>query len=93
MGSLAEHKADLARRREAFPDARFEIEDLLADGDRVAVRYTMTGTHGGAFMGIAPSGRKVSRASMAVFRIARGKIAEGWVIADQSGLMQQLRGE
>ena len=73
-----------------FPDLRLEIEDLLAEGDRVAVRWTFRGTHRGEFLGIAPTGKPVSMSAVEVNRVAEGKVAEHWVVLDQLGLMQQL---
>src|SRR5262249_14013853 len=69
------------------------VEELVAEGDRVVARLTYTGTHAGALLGIAPTGRRVSYAGVAVFRIASGQIAEGWVWGDLHGLLGQLRGE
>jgi len=91
--SLAEHKAELASRRVTFPDGRFTIDDMIAEGERVAVRYTMTGTQRGAYRGIAPTGRTISRASSAFFRIEGGKIAEGWLVSDLYGVLHQLGAE
>jgi steroid delta-isomerase-like uncharacterized protein len=77
----------------AFPDFHNRVEELVAEGDRVAARLTYTGTHAGALLGIAPSGRRVSYAGVALFRIASAQIAEGWVLGDLYGLIGQLRGE
>jgi len=90
MGSLAEHVADLTLRLEAFDGARFEIHQLVADGDTVAVRYTFHGTHTGEFMGIAPTGRVVKRFSAAFFTIADGRVTRGHIFADGAGFLAQL---
>lgn len=90
MGSLAEHVADLRARHAAFSGARFEIHQLVAEGDRVAVHYTFHGVHTGEFEGIAPTGRAVTRPSSAFFRIEGGKVVEGTVVADGTGLLAQL---
>ncbi|MCS6926799.1 MAG: ester cyclase [Candidatus Binatia bacterium] len=76
--------------RTGFPDVHFTVEDVIAEGDRVVGRWTFRGTHQGDFMGIPPTGRKVSVMGIAIYRIARGKIAEAWVAWDAMGLMQQL---
>lgn len=68
--------------REAFPDMRVTIEDMLAEGDRVAARVTMRGTHLGEFMGVAPTGKRVAVRAIDMFRIANGKIVEHWGHAD-----------
>jgi steroid delta-isomerase-like uncharacterized protein len=77
--------------RRAFPDFHNRIEQLLAEDDRVAARLTYTGTHKGELFGIGATGRRVSYDGVALFRIANGRIAEGWVLGDVHGLVQQLR--
>jgi len=63
----------------AFPDFHATIEELIAEGDKVAARMTFHGTHsGGEFMGIPPSGRSFAFSATAIFRIADGKIVEHW---------------
>jgi steroid delta-isomerase-like uncharacterized protein len=79
--------------RRAFPDFHNHVEELVAEGDRVVARLTYTGTHTGALFDIAPTGRTVSYAGMALFRVASGQIAEGWVLGDLYGLVRQLKGE
>ena len=74
----------------AFPDLDRRIEDLFADGDRVAVRWTATGTHTGDFMGIPPSGTTATSSGITIFRIADGRIVEEWGHSDMLGLLQQL---
>jgi len=74
----------------AFPDIDSTVEDIVAEGDRVAFRYTWRGTHQGEFMGVAPTGKKVSILGITIVRIAGGKIAETWALDDTLGLMQQL---
>jgi steroid delta-isomerase-like uncharacterized protein len=76
--------------RTAFPDGRFVIEDEIAEGDRVAVRWTMAGTHQGPFQGIAPTGRRVTQTGTTIFRVREGRITEVWPQADFLGLLQQL---
>ena len=83
-------KEDVLRMCKAFPDGKFTIEDIVAEGDRVAVRYTARATHRGEFRGMAPTGKEIRVAGMAVYRIARGQIVERWDNLDQLGLMQQL---
>ncbi len=76
---------------EAFPDGKFTIEDMVAEGDRVAVRYTARATHKGRFRELAPTGNEIVVAGLALYRIAEGRIAERWEIVDQLSLMQQLQ--
>ena len=74
----------------AFPDARFTVEDEIAEGDRVASRYTFRGTHQGELMGIAPTGKQVTVTGIIINRIVGGKSAEGWLNFDALGMLQQL---
>jgi steroid delta-isomerase-like uncharacterized protein len=75
----------------AFPDIRHKIEDMVAEGeDKVAVRFSVTGTHKGEFQGIPPTGKKVSFDGMDFITILNGKITEMWVNVDMMGLMQQI---
>ena len=74
----------------AFPDARFTVEDLIAEGDRVASRYTFRGTHQGDLMGIPPTGKQVTVTGIIVNRIVNGKSEEGWLNFDALGMLQQL---
>jgi ketosteroid isomerase-like protein len=74
----------------AFPDLRVQIDDLIAEADRVAARLTFTGTHRGDFRGIAPTGRPVRFDAIRIYRIVQGKIAETWASQDALGLLQQL---
>jgi len=76
--------------RAAFPDARFTVDDLLGEGDRVAARLTMQGTHLGALDGVPPTGRAVVVTGMSIERIAGGRIVEGWNQNDALGLLAQL---
>ena len=74
---------------EAFPDIHFTIEDMVAEGDKVAVRVTWKGTHKGVFMDIAPTGNKIDITSANIIKIAAGKWVEFWNVTDVR-LMQQL---
>ncbi len=74
----------------AFPDGQMTIEDLVAEGDRVVARTTFNGTHQGEMQGIPATGKAVSVSGITIFRLDNGKIAEGWLVNDNLGLMQQL---
>jgi steroid delta-isomerase-like uncharacterized protein len=69
---------------------RFEIEDLVAEGDRVVVRWTHTGTHIGDFAGIPPTGRSFQIAGIDIYRIESGRLAEHWHVIDELRLLQQI---
>ena len=74
----------------AFPDYRITIEDVVAEGDKVVLRFHWSGTHKGEFMGIAPTGKKVTVTAMSMHRIEGGKEVEQWGELDRLGMMQQL---
>ena len=78
----------------AFPDLRYEVADALAEGDRVAIRCTWSGTHRGELIGagwsVPPTGKPVTAPTIAIFRFAGGRIAELWFGDDGLGVMQQL---
>ena len=74
----------------AFPDLQGTIEDLFAEGDKVAVRIIWRGANTGSFMGMPATGKQVTFASNNIFRAANGKITENWPQVDIMGLMQQL---
>lgn len=73
-----------------FPDFRNTVEDVIAEGDKVALRWTWSGTHKGEYMGIASTGKQVTVAGISILRIEGGKIVEEWDEVDMLGLMQQL---
>ena len=74
----------------AFPGASATIEDMVAEGDKVAVRVTWRATHKGEFMGITPTGKQIEVANTLIFRIADGKLVENWATIDELRLMRQL---
>ncbi len=76
----------------AFPDETVTIVDEVAEGDRVAVRWTWKGTHAGEFAGNPPTGRLVETEGIVLLRLAEGRIVEVWEYYDQVGFRQQLAG-
>jgi steroid delta-isomerase-like uncharacterized protein len=84
--SLADVFQEVELLAGAFPDWHATIEDLIAQGDKVVMRGVARGTHRGTFMGIPPTGKKVTVTGMHVFRIADGKIVEHWAEADYLGV-------
>jgi len=76
--------------RTAFPDLHITIDDMIAEGDRVATRETLRGTHKGDFMGIAATGKQVTFTGMVFVHFVGGKEVEAWGSMDQLGMMQQL---
>ena len=74
----------------AFPDLNSRVEQLVAEGDKVVGVMTTTGTHRGEFMGIPPSGKKISITEIHMVRIVNGKAVEHWGLSDDMAMMQQL---
>jgi steroid delta-isomerase-like uncharacterized protein len=87
---LAGHLGIVRLFRAAFPDQWWQIEDVVAEGDRVVARTTMTGTQTGDFFGIPPTGKTVSVSGVHILRITDSRIAEHWGTNDDLGLMRQL---
>jgi len=85
-GAKAAHRIMLA----GFPDYQTTIDDLFAEGDKVAARITMSGTNTGSFIGSSPTGRRVSFTGIYIARIENGKIVEHWGEEDGISLLQQL---
>src|SRR5215213_4294009 len=87
---LAGAKQKWAMFLAGLPDLRVTIEELVAEGDKVAVRRSYAGTHRGELLGIPPTGNQVRIGGISIFRLAEGKIAEHWEQLDRLALMQQL---
>ena len=81
----------LRRLRDAFPDFHMTVEDVLADGDLVAYRATVTGTHRGELLGMRPTGRGFRVQHMHFLRLRDGRASEHWACRDDLGMLQQLR--
>lgn len=76
--------------KDAFPDVAFTLDLVLSEDSRVCAYYTMTGTHKGAFMGIAPTGNAVKVPGIGIYEVKDGMIAESWVVRDSLVLLRQL---
>jgi steroid delta-isomerase-like uncharacterized protein len=76
--------------RQAFPDLRLTIEDMVAEDDKVVFRMSFRGTHQGTFMGIAPTGRQMTFSVIDIARIVDGKLVEHWGNRDDLSMLQQL---
>ncbi|MCC9075549.1 ester cyclase [Litorilinea aerophila] len=74
----------------AFPDVHFETLDTVAEGDRIAMRYRVTGTHAGEFQGIPATGRAIDVQGITILHFRNGKVAERWQQLDLMSLLQQL---
>jgi len=87
---LDEFKQYYTRLYRGFPDWHETIEDIIAEGDKVWVRITFTGTHTGDYRGLAPNGKKHTVVGVNIYRIVDGKIAEVWVVEDTLNSLKQL---
>ena len=76
--------------RAAFPDIYWVLEEMIAEGDKVVSRFTWTGTHRGFFLGIPPTGRKVSVKGVVIDRLEAGRMADSRILMDTMSMMQQL---
>jgi steroid delta-isomerase-like uncharacterized protein len=83
-------RAIVERWLAAFPDYRFELLDLISEGDKVVARMPFSGTHAGPILGIEATGRSVHVSEIVIFRIEDGKIVEAWEEYDELGLRRQL---
>jgi steroid delta-isomerase-like uncharacterized protein len=80
----------VAANMKAFPDLKWTVEDMRAEGDTVAIRYTMTGTHKGPFAGVDATGKAIRAESMAFYRLSHGKIVEERAQLDMLGILRQM---
>jgi steroid delta-isomerase-like uncharacterized protein len=76
--------------KRAFPDLKIRVDDLVAAGDKVALRLTLSGTHQGEFQGIPATGRTIGYVSHEFYRVADGLVAEEWICSDMASLFSQL---
>lgn len=83
-------KSVISTVRNAIPDLHITIEDMLAEGDKVASRWVTKGTHKGDLMGAKPTGNKISVSETTVVRVKDGKVVEGWANRDDLGFLQQI---
>jgi steroid delta-isomerase-like uncharacterized protein len=95
-GSVLERGPEDVKRfmgefREGFPDFHSTIEDMVAEGDKVATRWRMRGTHQGEFRGVAPTNNEIEVTGIGIFRFSpEGKVVESWDNLDELGMLQQL---
>jgi steroid delta-isomerase-like uncharacterized protein len=84
------YKALASGTRDVFPDMTITIEDMVTAGEKIALRWTMTGTHQGTMFGVESTGRQVELMAIEINRFEDGKLIETWTQSDQLGLMHQL---
>ena len=83
-------KEVIGQIRSAFPDIRWTVDEMVAEGDKVFSRFTWSGTHEGAFLGVPATGRRITVKGMVIDRLAAGKMADSRILMDTLGMMQQL---
>jgi predicted ester cyclase len=83
-------KENVSTYRAAYSDAQITVDDQIAEGDKVATRWTGRGTHDGDLMDIAPTGKQVKVSGVTISRLANGKVIEDYTNWDTFGMMQQL---
>jgi steroid delta-isomerase-like uncharacterized protein len=84
------YRALFSEMRQAFPDMKAEVAEVVADEDAIAFAYTFTGTHNGPLMGIPATGKKVKIRGMQISKFSDGKMVERWGSSDQLGMLQQI---
>ena len=88
--SREEFKRLLSAQYTGFPDVYRELEDIIAEGDKVWIRVKITGTNTGEYLGLAPTGKKFVMTAVPAYRIANGKIIEGWSVFTSLNLFKQI---
>ena len=83
-------KEVFGRLHRAFPDLHIAVDDLIAEGDKVVARHTVTGTHQGEYMGLPPTGKSITYNEIVICRFADGRIAETWGVVDVLSQLRQL---
>lgn len=84
------YKGGVSMMRAAFRDLVLDVQDIVAEADRIALRYTLSGRHDGELMGIPASGERVSSDGMVFARVQDGRVAERWGVQDMLTLLQQI---
>jgi steroid delta-isomerase-like uncharacterized protein len=90
MRGLAGYMNVLGMMRSGFSDVQWSLEETIAEGDKIAARFTMRGTHDGTFFGVPATGRKIEIRAMNFYRLAGGKFVEEYGQPDLLGLLQQI---
>ena len=90
MRGPAGYLAIIQMMREGFPDIQWTLEEMIAEGDKVAARFTMRGTHLGTFFGTPSTGKKIAVQALNIYRLSGGQIIEETGQPDLLGLLQQI---
>jgi steroid delta-isomerase-like uncharacterized protein len=83
-------KEVIGQMRSAFPDILWTVDEMLAEGDKVLTRFTWSGTHQGAFLGVPATGRRITVKGTVIDRLVAGRMADSRILMDTLGMMQQL---
>jgi steroid delta-isomerase-like uncharacterized protein len=90
MRGPAGYLAIIGMMRGGFPDIQWTLEEMIAEGDKVAARFTMRGTHSGTFLGVPPTGKAIAVQAMNIYRLREGHFIEEHGQPDMLGLLQQI---
>ncbi len=90
LRGVEQNRQFISSMRTAFPDLHYTVDDEIAEGDKVVVRYHFDGTHREQFMGVPPTGKRVTYTGILIYRFVGGKIAEQWTETDLLSFLQQL---
>jgi len=90
LRGLRNYKQLLTMIFNAFPDYHETLEDIIAEGDKVWIRDTVTGTHKGEYRGLAPTGKKIKGEMVAILRIVDGQVVEGWEVSDMLHALKRI---
>ena len=90
MRGPAGYLAIIGMMRGGFPDIQWTLEEMIAEGDKVAARFTMRGTHSGTFLGVPPTGKAIAVQAMNIYRLREGQFIEEHGQPDMLGLLQQI---
>jgi steroid delta-isomerase-like uncharacterized protein len=91
FGGVEEFKATIKAFRKSFPDLHFTVEEIIAEGDKVAYRWTARGTHQGEYEGVAPTGKTITSTGITIIRLADGKVVEDRFESGGPSITEQLR--
>ena len=90
LHGMEQVKQGITRLRDAFPDLYYTIEDMIAEGDKVVVRFTGRGTHRGEFRGVPPTDKEMSYTGIMILRFVDRKVVDYWAVSDALGIFRQL---
>ena len=90
LRGMEQVKQGILRLRMAFPDLHYTVEDIIAEGDKVMMRFTGRGTHRGEFRGVPPTGKKMTYTGIMILRFVESKVVDYWAVSDALGIFRQL---